>query len=320
MEFKDYYEVLGVAADATRDEIRRAYRKLARRYHPDVSEEADAEARFKDVAEAWDILGDEDKRATYDDLRRRGGSSAFQGAGFGGGFGQPGGDPFSGAGAASFAEAFNDLFASMRSGGGGAFSGGDPFAAFSGAGAGPGGTQRRSAPQDATASLTITPAEAYSGVERALRLSVTDANGRAREKTLKVRIPAGVVDGRRIRLRGQGPQDSRGRSGDLYVQLSLASDPRFEVKGRDVHAEVPITPPQAVLGQTVRVETLGGPVDVRVPPGAARPLRLKGRGLPGEGSEPAGDHYLRFRITVPAEPSDAERALYEALARAEADR
>lgn len=311
MEFKDYYGVLGVDPKASRDELRKAYRKLARRYHPDVSEEADAEARFKEASEAWEILGDEEKRATYDQMRAygpRGPGDFSQFGGFQAGDGE------------SFADFFESIFSGMRgqgsasfsfgtgTGPGGAFGSVDPFAGFR-AGGGPAPSR------DVTAKLTITLEEAYAGAEKRLRLSLPQSGTRGeRSKTLKVRIPAGVTDGRQIRLRGQGHADPRGgAAGDLFVEVNLAAHDRFTVDGRDVTLTVPIAPWEAALGGRIKVATLGGPVEVKVPPGtgSGSRLRLRGRGLP---DEPAGDQYLEFRIVVPERLGHAERELFERLA------
>ena len=305
MEFKDYYGVLGVDPDAPKDEIRKAYRKLARRYHPDVSEEPDAEDRFKELGEAWEILGDEEKRATYDQMRAHGPNGPGDFSQFGG---------FQAGDGESFADFFESIFANMRGGGGAtSFSfgggGGDPFAAFRGGGAPPA--------RDVTARLTISLEEAFAGAEKRLRLALPGAGGE-QTKTLKVRIPAGVTDGRQIRLRGQGQPDPRGGpAGDLFVEITVAPHDRFALDGRDVTLVVPLAPWEAALGGRIKVETLGGPVEVRVPAGTGSGgrLRLRGRGLPGE---PAGDQYLEFRIVVPTSLSEEERELFERLARSSA--
>ncbi len=296
MDFKDYYGVLDVSPDASRDEIRKAYRRLARRYHPDVSEEADAEARFKEVNEAWEILGDEEKRATYDEMRAYGPQGPGDFSQFGG-F-QPGD-------AEDFADFFESIFSGMHGRGFRQAQGGDPFAAFRG---GPGPSR------DVSARMTITLEEAWAGAEKRLRLSVPQPGGGARKKTLKVRIPAGVTDGRKIRLRGQGHADPRGgAAGDLLVEIAVAPHERFTLDGRDVRLTVPLAPWEAALGGRIKVDTLGGPVEVKVPAGTGSGgrLRLRGRGLPGG---PAGDQYLEFRIVVPKTLDAEERALFEQLA------
>ena len=306
MDFKDYYGVLGVDPEATREELRKAYRKLARRYHPDVSEEADAEARFKEVNEAWEILGDEEKRRTYDEMRAYGPQGPGDFSQFGG-F-QPGDGE-------DFADFFESIFSGLRGGGGpfafgagragAASTGGDPFAAF---------RAREPASRDVTARLTISLEEAYAGAEKLLRISVPQADGSTQSKKLKVRIPAGVTDGRRIRLRGQGHADPHGgAAGDLLVEVSIAAHDRFALEDRDVTLSVPLASWEAALGGRIKVPTLGGAVEVKVPAGtgSGQRLRLRGRGLPGE---PAGDQYLEFSIVVPQTLDAEARALYERLA------
>lgn len=314
MDFKDYYGVLGVDPDADRDEIRKAYRKLARKYHPDVSDEPDAEARFKEIGEAWDILGDEEKRATYDQMRAYGPEGPGDFSGFGG-F-----DPGAAGDAESFADFFNSIFSQMGGGGRGGprggprgfsagFGDGDPFTGFGGPAPG----------RDVHARLTIRLEEAYAGTEKTVQVGVpeTGPDGRPtrRTRTLKVKIPAGVTEGQQIRLRGQGSPASGGRpAGDLFVELNIAPHERFALDGRDVTLVVPLAPWEAALGGRVKVDTLGGPVEVKVPAGTASGgrLRLRGRGLPGS---PPGDQYLEFRIVVPPELSERERELFEALAK-----
>lgn len=323
MEFKDYYGVLGVAPDAPRDDIRRAYRKLARKYHPDVSDQPDAEARFKEIGEAWDILGDDEKRATYDQMRAYGpdGPSDFSGFdGFGAGPGAGPGD------AESFAEFFNTMFGRAAGGRGGGgrgaagggfegFGGGDPFAGFGG----PGGMGRAGPSPDVHARTTISLEEAFRGSEKLLQLAMpeTGPDGRTtrRTRTLKVKIPAGVTEGQQIRLRGQGnPASGRRPAGDLFVELNIARHDRFVLDGRDVTLVVTLAPWEAALGSAIRVDTLGGPVEVKVPAGTGSGgrLRLRGRGLPGT---PPGDQYLEFRIATPKTLTARERELFEALAR-----
>lgn len=291
MESKDYYATLGVAEDAPVDEIKRAYRKLARRYHPDVSDEQDAEARFKEIGEAWEVLGDAEKRATYDNVRKfghpGGDAGADYGRGFGGGFREGAGDH----GGADFSDFFRDMFGS-----GGGFA--------------PGG-------QDLHVRLPITLEESYAGCEQTLPLSIpeVDAQGRLtrKQRHLRVKIPAGVTDGQQIRLKGQG--GSGDRPGDLFVEIQLVPHPRYAVDGRDLTLRLPLAPWEAALGAQIEVETLGGRVKVKVPAGSSsgQRLRLRGRGLPGS---PSGDQYLDFEIVVPKQLSAKERELFEALAKA----
>lgn len=296
MESKDYYAILGVAEDAPVDEIKRAYRKLARRYHPDVSDETDAEARFKEIGEAWEVLGDAEKRATYDNVRKfghpGGGAGADFGRGFGGGFRDGAEGHFGDRGGADFSDFFREMF-----GAGGGFA--------------PGG-------QDLHVRLPITLEESYAGCEQTLPLSIpeVDAQGRVtrKQRNLKVKIPAGVTDGQQIRLKGQGGRGGD-RAGDLFVEIQLVPHPRYAVDGRDLTLRLPLAPWEAALGAQVEVETLGGRVKVKVPAGSSsgQRLRLRGRGLPGS---PPGDQYLDFEIVVPKQLSAKERELFEALAKA----
>lgn len=296
MEFKDYYDILGVDPKADQDAIRRAYRKLARKYHPDVSKEADAESRFKDVSEAYEVLNDPEKRAAYDRLRAqprgaRGGDwrpPPGWDAGFdfgGGGFSDAGG----------FSEFFETLFGGARARSGAAGFGGRGGFAMRGA--------------DRRARVTVDLETAYKGGLRTLTL---EEPGHARN--LKVRIPPGVTDGRHIRLRGQGGAGSGGGPrGDLLLEVAIAPHPRFSLEGRDVFLNLPVTPWEAALGAKVPVPTLDGRVDITVPPGSqtGKKLRLKGRGLPGK---PPGDQYAVLRIVTPPADSDKARAAYRRLA------
>lgn len=305
MEYIDYYKTLGVERSASNDEIKAAYRRLARKYHPDVSKEADAEAKFKEVGEAYEVLRDSEKRAAYDQLGPNwkagqefrappGWSSQFN---FGGGGGA---DPFS--------DFFSELFGkrAKRPGGGGFGPQG-----FSGAKRGPGRAGRQTAPADVQ-KIQVPLEEAYSGTERSLRLSEQQPNGQTDVRTLKVRIPAGVTDGQRIRLGGQGSQTRRGR-GDLYLEVSLAPHSLFQVDGKDVTLELPLAPWEAALGATVSVPTLGGDVDMRIPAGAkpGSKMRLRGRGL---GKDAPGDQYCVLRVAVPPATTDEQRELYESMA------
>ncbi len=298
MDSKDYYGILGVAEDAPTEEIKRAYRKLARRYHPDVSDEAEAEARFKEVAEAWEVLGDDEKRAAYDVFRK--GGDPFAGRGPGGGFSSGGFDAGDMGDAAGFSEFFRSMF------GGGGFKGGFGDGGFADVG------------RDLHVRLPITLEESFAGSEQTLNLSIpeVDAQGRMQRqpRNLRVKIPAGVTDGQQIRLQGQGAGSPRGR-GDLYVEIQLVPHPRYAVDGRDLTMRVPIAPWEAALGASIQVDTLGGRVSVKVPAGTTTGsrLRLRGRGLPGK---PPGDQFLEFEITVPKQLSAKERELYEALAKA----
>lgn len=303
MEFKDYYAILGVDRDASQDDIKRAYRKLARKYHPDVSKEPDAENRFKEIGEAYEVLKDPEKRKAYDQL----GSGYHQGEDFRPPPGWEPGFEFSGGGftdAGDFSDFFESLF-------------GRGFAR--GAGSGRRGGGFRASGQDVVARIEITLEEAYNGGTRQISLPRHEmtSDGRVREsqQTLNVRIPKGITDGQRIRLSGQGePGIGGGSPGDLYLEVHFRPHPRFHVEGRDIFLHLPIAPWEAALGAQVTVPTLGGEVGLKVPAGSqsGRKLRLKGRGLPGD---PHGDQYVVLRIVVPRPETDAQRALYERMAR-----
>ncbi len=305
MEFKDYYATLGVAPEATQDEIKRAYRKLARKFHPDVSKEPDAEARFKQVAEAHEALIDPERRAAYDEIGRRhrsgeafepppGWNSGFEFSGRGGAEQPPGGD-------AAFSAFFESLFG--RAG--------------HGATAGRGG-HRPAAGRDHHARVDIDLADSYQGARRtiSLHLPVVDAQGHGsiHERQLEVDIPPGMREGQHLRLTGLGGPGQGGEpAGDLYLEIHLRPHPRFRVDGRDVYFDLPVSPWEAALGATVAAPTPAGEVELGIPAGSVqgRKLRLKGRGLPGR---PAGDLYAVLAITLPQPDSDAARAAYAALA------
>jgi curved DNA-binding protein len=292
----DYYQVLGVDRSAGPQDIQRAYRKLARRFHPDINKDPGAEERFKQINEAYEVLSDEQKRARYDrfgEAWRQVPEGYGAGSPFGGTSGgrrvyvNTGGSPFSGGGFGGMD--IDDLL-------GGLFGGGT----------------RASAPgADTEAELELTVEEAYTGGRR--RVTLQTAAG---PRSYDVTIPAGVTDGRRIRLAGQGAAGAPGgRRGDLYLVVRLAPHPRYRVDGPDLTVDLPVAPWEAVLGATVPVDTPGGPVQVQVPPGspAGRRLRLRGRGLPDPAGAP-GDLYAEVKIVVPARVSDAERELWKRLA------
>ncbi len=293
--FNDYYAILGVAEDASDEEIKRAYRRLARKYHPDVSVAEDAEARFKEVGEAYEVLKDPEKRAHYDQVKAHGGTPP-PGAG---GDWQFSGGGFTDADAAQFSEFFHDLF-------GGGFEGGARrnYRSYQSRG------------EDLRAHLALTLEEAYRGGEHVVHLRVPQFEGERfvqREKKLKVKVPAGVTDGRELRLRGQGaPGLGGGAAGDLYLTIRLAPHPAYVVEGKDIHLTVPVAPWEVVLGGKIEVPTLGGRVKVSVPRGE-RNLRLKGRGMPGD---PPGDQYLHFDVTLPSQVGAEELEHWQALAAA----
>jgi len=315
MEYRDYYQIMGVARTATADEIKKSYRRLARKFHPDVSKEKDAEKRFKEVQEAYEVLKDPEKRAAYDQL----GSDYKQGQQFrpppdwGSGFEFRGG-PRQGrarAGASHTeefedAEGFSDFFSSLfgQRGFGGGAGGGNPF----------GGAGARAA-RDHHARVDIDLEEAYSGTTRTLELKRPDLKPDGtldlKTHTVKVTIPAGVTEGQLIRLAGQGEQSTGGgKPGDLYLEVHMKPNRLFQLDGRDVTLTLPIAPWESALGATVTVPTLGGGVDMRIPPNSqsGQKLRLRGRGLPGQ---TPGDQYIQLKIVVPPANTPEAKAVFE---------
>ncbi|WP_295405998.1 DnaJ C-terminal domain-containing protein [uncultured Thiocystis sp.] len=303
MEFKDYYAVLGLERTVAQDEIKRAYRKLARKYHPDVSQEPEAEARFKEVAEAYEALKDVEKRAAYDDVANRyqHGQEFRPPPGWNSGFEFSGGD---------FDESvdFNrsDFFESLF---------GHPTAGARGRG------QR--AGSDHHAKVLIDLQDAYRGGRRGISLRVPriDANGQAtiEARHLEVNIPKGIRDGQHLRLAGQGgPGQGDGPAGDLYLEIAFAPHPVFRVDGRDVYLDLPVAPWEAALGTGVTVQTPDGSVQLTVPPGSSpgRKLRLKGRGLPGV---PPGDLYAVLSIRLPPADTPTAQDAYRRMAEAFGD-
>jgi len=301
MEYKDYYKILGVKRDATQDEIKRAYRRLARKYHPDVSKEPDCEARFKEVGEAYEVLKDPEKRAAYDQLGAgwREGQEFRPPPGWDAGFEFSGGGP---SGAADFSAFFEELFG--RTGGRRAW----------------GGTAGvRARGEDHHAKIMVGLEDAYHGAARAITLNVAalDDTGHlvTRPHTLNVKIPKGIMEGQRIRLAGQGgPGLGGGPPGDLYLEIGIQPHRLFRIDKRDIYLDLPVTPWEAALGQTVTVPTLAGQVELKIPPGSqsGKKLRLKGRGLPGK---TAGDQYVVLRMVTPRADTPQARALYEKMAR-----
>ena len=288
--FKDYYEVLGVARDASSDDIRRAYRKLARQYHPDINHESDAEERFKDVGEAYEILSDPEKRELYDRLgdQQRAGAGAPDMADFEDLFGRAGFGPDA---RVEFGEGgLSDLFERLF---------GD------GAGVADGGPLRG---RDHEAVLELSLEEALAGGRR--RFSLDGAG------SFEVEIPAAVREGQRVRIAGKGAAGrGGGPAGDLYLLVRLKPHRRFRREGDDLQVDLRITPWEAALGATVPVRTLSGTAQVRVPTGSSsgRRLRLRGRGLPTRDGK-RGDLYATVQVAVPRELSDEERELFEKLA------
>ncbi len=284
MQYKDYYAVMGVERNASAEDIKRAYRKLARQYHPDVSKEPRAEERFKEIGEAYEVLRDPEKRAAYDQL----GSHWHSNQDFTPPPGwQAGGGPrMHGFEDVRFSDFFESLF---------------------------GGARSRARGADEHAHLTITLEEAFHGLTRAIRLTVPGRDGQGTVRTLNVRIPKGVQHGQQIRLAGQGNPGSAG-AGDLYLEIDIAPHPLYRLDGRDLTLTMPVTPWEAALGAKLKVPTLGGPVEVRLPAGSqtGQKLRLKGRGLGGTNP---GDQYVLVEIVNPRADSERARALYQDMAR-----
>lgn len=310
MEYRDYYKILGVARAATAEEIKKSYRRLARKYHPDVSKEKDAEQKFKEVQEAYEVLKDPEKRAAYDQLGSDWKSgqqfrpppdwaSGFEFSGGGGAGGRARGT----GGAHVFEEeGFSDFFSSL-------FGGASPFSGS--------GRRQQQAGRDHHARIEIDLEEAFGGGTRTLDLKrpelKSDGTLEVRSHTVRVTIPAGVSDGQLIRLAGQGEvAPGAGRAGDLYLEVHVRPHRFFQLEGRDVTLTLPLAPWEAALGASVTVPTLGGAVEMQVPAGAqsGQKLRLRGRGLPGN---PAGDEYVQLKIVLPPADSPAARALYEQM-------
>lgn len=331
MDFKDYYKVLGVARDASQEDIQKAYRKLARKHHPDVSKEKGAETRFKEVSEANEVLKDPEKRAKYDQFgaawKQREQAGAHPGGA--GGAGGPGGfagfegfEGFQGAGsrgggfggsAAGFSDFFEMLFGqAARTGaaGGAGSAGRGGWASWENEGRG--GWARPGANQEVVLSLSLE--DALAGGVRDFSL----ANGTGGEpRRIKVNLPRGMRPGQTVRVAGKGEEGrAGGAAGDLFLKLEILPHPRFKLEGRDLLTSLEVTPWEAVLGGEAEIRTLDGRVRVRVPPGTSsgRRIRVKGRGFPaGSGGSEPGDLYAEVRIVVPESPSEREKELFAEL-------
>lgn len=293
MDFKDYYNILGVDKKASADEIKQAYRRLARKYHPDVSKADDAEARFKEVGEAYEVLKDKDRRAEYDQLR--------QYANAPGGFRPPpgwSGTHGRGAHVDMGASGFSDFFEAFF---GGQAAGGSPFG-----GSGFGGRPQARRGADIQGELTVTLEEAATGCERTVQID----HGRR----VKVKVPVGIEDGGKIRLRGQGEQ-SAGGNGDLILTIHLARHRLFRREGSNLHIKVNLAPWEAALGAVVPVPTLQGAVELKVPAGSqsGQKMRLKGKGLPGKAG---GDLLVELLIRMPQTTEAVREALQQLQAAA----
>ncbi len=301
MKFKDYYETFGLPRSATQDDIKRVYRKLARKYHPDVSKDPNAEARFKELGEAYAVLKDPEKRAAYDQMgsQWKGGQDFQPPPGWDAGFEFTGRD-FGGGDGMDYSDFFEALFGRHAR-----------------------GAQRtgmHARGQDHHAKVLIDLEDAYRGAQRSisLRVPALDEQGHVatRERRLDVSIPRGIHAGQHMRLAGQGePGVGQGPAGDLYLEIGFNPHSRFRVDGRDVLLDLPLAPWEAALGCSIAVPTPEGPVQLSVPPGsvAGRQLRLKGRGIPGK---PAGDLYAVLAIALPPAASESDKEAYRAMAHA----
>lgn len=300
MEYKDYYQIMGVTRDASQDDIKNAYRKLARKYHPDVSKEPDAEVRFKEIGEANEVLKDPEKRAAYDRLGTRWKSGQEfhpppewdQGFEFhGGGFSQA---------TSQFSSFFESLFGRTQ------YNRQYRDQGFNLRG------------EDSRAKISISLEDSFQGGVRSLTLQHTepgpDGRPHVRERTLNVRIPKGIQQGQHIRLAGQGsPGAGGGKAGDLYLEITFKSHPFFKVEGKDIFLELPVAPWEAALGATISAPTPAGAVDLKIPAGSrsSQKLRLKGRGIPGT---PPGDLYVVLQIALPPADNEQARGFYREMA------
>jgi curved DNA-binding protein len=307
LEFKDYYSTLGVPKSAPQDDIQKAYRKLARKYHPDVNRGPQAEAKFKEISEAYEVLKDADKRSTYDrygsawrDAARSGGAPP----GFDYQFDFGDGAGFGGSGFSSF---FDMLFGNRGGRGPNPFAGagGSPFGDFGGGRGAPRG-------QDQQVKIALTLEEAAKGGQR--DITVSDMVGRSR--TYSVNVPAGIKPGQKVRLPGRGgPGAGGGPAGDLYLVVDLKPHEQFRLEGVDLHTDLRVSPWEAALGAEVPVRTLNGTVKIRIPAGSSsgRKIRLRGKGFPAR--DRTGDLYAEIKVMVPDRLTDREKELFEELDR-----
>lgn len=300
MNYKDYYKIMGVNRDATQDEIKRAYRKLARKYHPDVSKEPDAEERFKDVGEAYEVLKDPEKRIAYDQLGAnwKDGQEFRPPPGWNTDFEFHGGGYTSG-GAQDHSSFFEEIFG--RQG----FTSADQRRGFHMRG------------QDHHARVLIDLEDHFSGATRSITLRTPtlteDGHITTRDRVLNVRIPKGIRPGQQIRLKGQGdPGLGGGEAGDLYLEVEFRHHPNYRIDGADIYLDLPVTPWEAALGATIETPTPDGIVEIKIPPNSnqGRKLRLKGRGLSGK--QP-GDMYVVLQVMLPAADNDIAKKLYEQM-------
>lgn len=343
MEYKDYYDILGVKRDATEAEIKSAYRKLARKYHPDVNKTKEAESKFKDINEAYEVLGDKQKRQRYDSLGAnwQGGQSytpppGFEQFGFGGGQGGYQSYSFNGQDLGGFSDFFSSLFGDMM--GGGARTQGMNFGGFDFGGAQQASSSRKRQQQatknedlDVTMNLNVTVKDIFdkkpvnvkfNNIERCTKCSgnggyCSECGGtgfKSEPKSIKVKLPPNITEGQKIRIKGEGKSDSYGRKGDLYLIINV-KDKDYEVNGADLTKEIEITPPEAVLGCKKDIETLHGKIGIKIPPktSSGQALRLKDLGLPKKGGG-YGNLNAKIKIVIPKNISDKQIELYKKIA------
>jgi len=308
MEFRDYYEVMGVDRDASKDDIKRAYRKLARKYHPDVSKEKNAEEHFKEVGEAYEVLKDPEKRAAYNQLGANWKSGQDfhpppdwnEGFEFSGGGDSDGYAGYGGIGGERFSEFFENMFAQGQ-----------------GRGARTAGREIHMHGEDRHATIAIELRDSYTGATRSITMRMPelaeDGLVVTRDKTLKVKIPKGIGDGQKIRLAGQGgPAVGEGRAGDLFLTVEFASDDIYRLEGNDIYMKLPVAPWEAALGAKVTVPLPSGSVDLKIPAGSNQGsrLRLKHKGIP---AKQPGDFYVLLDVQIPPADSDDARAFYKKM-------
>ncbi|MCW8931999.1 MAG: DnaJ domain-containing protein [Gammaproteobacteria bacterium] len=302
MEYKDYYKIMNLKRDASQDDIKRAYRKLARKYHPDISKESDAEAKFKEVGEAYEVLKDPEKRAAYDHLgpNLKGGQDFHPPPNWNSGFEFSGGG-FTQADLSGYSDFFEELFGRQ---------GRNTQATY--------GSQLNARGQDHHAKVIVELEDAFHGVTRSISLQSPelDEHGQMRviNRTLNVKIPKGIKEGQQIRLMGQGTSGmGLGEKGDLYLEIHFKSHQFYRVEGRDLHMQLPVTPWEVALGATVKAPTPNGNVDLKIPTGSnsGNKLRLKGRGIPGN---PVGDIYVTLSVIVPPANNEQAKVIYQEMA------
>ncbi|STX52887.1 curved DNA binding protein DnaJ [Legionella busanensis] len=296
MEYKDYYKIMGLDRNVSQEEIKRAYRKLARKYHPDVSKEPNAESKFKELGEAYEVLKDPEKRAKYDQFGQywqnpNAGASGRQGEQSNYQYSHS----FDQGSAADFEEFLNSIFKQRQQ---------QEYDYFEES-------------LDIHAKITISLEDSFHGTEKMLQLQkpVMAQPGWPEYETraIKVKIPKGVTDKQQIRLKGQGNEGRKHHKGDLYIEINIAPHPWFKLEKKDIHLELPITPWEATLGASVQVPTLGGPVRLKLPKlsQTGKQMRLKARGLPGN---PAGDQLITLKIVIPTTENNEVNKLYEQIA------